>query len=505
MNHHNKKTIQSVSGNIGSRKTLTTLQWYDDLVAKNMGCPVPVTIATPTNGLSKQYRDLIETHYGFPCMVISQDEGFRSASEEYARQCDAGYEGVLIVNHSIALNTKANTANRLLIMDEVWSPIQTIHIKFQSPEDLQKLAVKETPDVGGYYELVHSDVTDDMVEDAKDYEGSDFTQFGKKAQELGKFVIDEHYRVTIDKESLDKAVSGESFKKSKTGKVILQFTVFMHSSIIGGYKDALIISAEFDKTLLGMMWAKDVNFQPNEWIESKLDHDYLNRRAPSVILHHSPVKNLSKHFFKRIGDNNRDTGNQTFLDMVVDCLGSMFPGKSHIFCSNESDSGKPYDWKLECPCRGKDEKCQCEGFGKRVIVNPHGWNHLQGYDMGVFMAGINFDPDTIERLYAFYGITESQAKEALCYQMVLQFLGRTSLRNKDSDKPIVLIAPDEGAAAYIQRILNCAPSEALPIDFGKRPRKTRSDKLSDDERKEREKLKKRAQRAKKAAAAEMTI
>ncbi len=497
MLHYNKKTIQKVSGNIGSRKTLTTLQWLDDLISKNMGCPFPVTIATPTNGLSKQYRDLIEG-YGFPCLVISQEEGFRSATEEYARQCDAGFEGFLIVNHMTALKT--NVADRILIADEVWSPIQTIRIKFQNAEDLQKLSLIETPEDDGYYELVRSGVTDDMVEDATDFEGWDFTQFGKKAQELGRFANDDHYRVIIDKESVDRAASGKAFEKRK--KVTLQFTIFMLPTIVGGYQDSMIISAEFDKTLLGMMWAKDVNFQANEWIESKLDHDYLSRKAPAVELYHPPVKNLSKTFFTNIGNGDRDVGNQIFLNMVDNCLGEMFPGKSHIFCTNEPDKVDQYDWKLECPCKGKDENCQCEGYGKRVIVNPHGWNNLQGYDMGVFMAGINFDPDTVDRLFAFYGITHEQAKEALCYQMVLQFLGRTSLRNKDSDNPIILVAPDEGAAAYLQRILGCAASKPLPIDFVKRPRKPRSDKKhkTDEQKRAEDAERQRRSRARKKAA-----
>ncbi|MCK3776201.1 hypothetical protein MZK49_05590 [Ensifer sesbaniae] len=501
MNYHNKKTIQTVTGNIGSRKTLTTLNWLDDLISKNMGCSLPVTISTPTNGLSKQYRANLESR-NIPCLVISQEEGFRSASEEYERQCNAGYEGVLIVNHSIAAGAKANTANRLLINDEVFSPVQNTYIKFKSAEDLQKLKVVEISDVPGYYELVRSNVTDDMIEDAKECEDSDFTQFGKKAQELGRLVNDDHYRTVIDIESFDKASSGEAFKQYK--KVILQFTTFMQPSIVAGYKDALIISAEFEKTLLGMMWAKDVNFQPNEWIETKLDHDYLSRKAPKVELHHAPVKNLSKTFFTRLGLGNRDQGNQIFLDMVADCLGEMFKGKDHIFCTNEPDKVTRYDWKLECPCKGKDEQCQCKGYGKRVIVNPHGWNHLENYDMGVFMAGINFDPVTNDRLFAFYGITQERSKEALCYHLVMQFLGRTSLRNQKRDEAIVLVAPDEGAAAYIQRILGCAESKPLPIDLAKPPRKTRSDKKnkSDDQKRAEAAERKRKSRAAKKAAAE---
>ncbi|MQU78051.1 hypothetical protein FB009_11785 [Sinorhizobium medicae] len=485
-----KRTIQKVSGHIGAGKSRSTLQWYAELIKQNDGKPVPATLATPTNELSKQHRRYL-SEMGIPCVVISQEEGFRSASEEYKRLCEEGYEGVLLVNHWVALTTATNTANRLLIIDEAFSPVDNIKIEFENAEELQDFTVKET-DEPGFYELVPSEHTVKLLMDVQDKDGTRYRNFGKKAQELGEFTANTHYRVIIDQDSFNMAETGEAFDKYK--KVILQFTTFMLPSIIDCYRDVLIISANIEKTLLSRMWSKDVTFKTNEFIESRLDYSDLSHKAECVELHHVPIPNLSKTFVKGLAKGKEAEGNQTFLNLVAEPIDEMFPGRPHIYCTNKHPrEGKEYDWLLEA--------------GTRVITNPHGWNHLQDCDMGVFLAAINFDPDTVERLFAFYGITADQSKEALCYQLVYQFLGRTSLRDKDSRKKVVLIVQDEGAAKNLQSLIpGCAPSTPLPIDFEERAKRGRPRiERTDEERKEYEKQKKRAQRAKKAAAAEMTI
>ena len=322
--------------------------------------------------------------------------------------------------------------------------------------------------------------------------------------------VDKHYRVVIDTKSFDEAGTIEAFEKKRM--VILQFTIFQQSSVTDGYKEVLYITAEQPKTLVSLMWSTDVDFQPNEWIESQLDQDYLTDKAPLVTIRYPQgVKNLSKHFFKTIGDDDRHKGNQLYLDRLADAIDAEYPNRNHIFCTNTRDakSANPgYAWKLECPCRGRDQKCTCEGYGKRVIVNPHGLNALQKYNMAVFGAAINFDPITQERLFAFYGITPEQAKEALCWHMIMQFSGRTSIRNPDSMEPIVIVAPDEKSASYLKDMLPEAIMKPFEIHFGERPKRGRpkgSRRVfrTEDERKAKNAADRRAQRAAAKAAASM--
>ncbi|MFD1326765.1 DUF6538 domain-containing protein [Mycoplana ramosa] len=288
-------------------------------------------------------------------------------------------------------------------------------------------------------------------------------------------------------------------------RVWLQFTIFMLPSIVDAYKDTLIISANFDETLLAMMWSKDVHFQRNEWIQSRLRYQDMKHVADFVELYHAPVKNLSKTFLTRLGKGDEERGTQDYVDRVALCLGDMFPGREHIHCSNKLSDDKDYRWLL-------DDK-----GGQRVITNPFGWNTFKHCNMAVFLAAINYDPDTNDRLYAFYGITKAQAKNALCYQMIYQFLGRTMIRDKDKiGKPddtgkilkVVCVLPDEGAAEAFQGLLGCAPSTPLPIDFGAQPKRGRPRVTKSVEKKrEEEKLKKQRYREKKKAeqAAQMQL
>ena len=449
------KTIQTVSGHIGSGKSRSFHEWY-------AGRQIPIVLATPTNTLSHQHHAYFSTE-GVVSAVISQDEGYRSAKEEFDRRMTEGYDGIPIVNHTVALTVDTDVANHVLVLDEIPSPVNTIYIEFENASDVADFSVIEA-DIPGYYKLVSSAHAISLVNDAQDREGTKYTIFGTKARELGEKILNDHYQVVIDKESFDNAASGKSFRLKADGtapRVFLQFTIFMLPSIVDQYKATIMIGANQEKTLLARMWSKDVKFETNHDIQRRLDYDDLSHKANLAKIYYPPIPNLSKTFLKRLGSNNEEAGQQLFLDTVADGISELFSGKRHIFCTNKhSHSNREYRWKLE----GKT--------GKRVITNPHGWNDLQDYDMAVFMAAINYDPETERRLSDFYGISRKQAKEALAYELVYQFLGRTSLRSKDSQNEVILVVPDEGAARCIQAIIGCAEPTPLPIEFGIEGRKT---------------------------------
>lgn len=492
------RVIQTVSGHIGSGKSYHMRAWLAEQIADDGGNPIPVTLATPTNGLSNEHHDEF-TELGIPSMVISQNAGFRSSAEGYRNHCDVGYEGVLITNNLVALNTAANTANRLLIIDEAFPPFETIKIKFKKPEDVRELNVSEVTDIveGGQpmYEVVRSGAMNYALIDPHDTD-ENYKGYGEYAKQLAAYINNEHYRVVIDQASFNRAASGIAFvERDEKGNVIaeksvwLQFTIFMLSSIVDVYKDTMILSANFDETLLGLMWSKDVDFQTNEDIQSRLRYPDLKHVADFVELHHAPVKNLSKTFLTRLGRGNEEKGTQEYLDRVASCLGQMFPAREHIHCSNKLTETTDYKWALDG-----------ELGGERVITNPFGWNKFKHCTMAVFLAAINLDPDTEERLFAIYSITKAQAKNAVCHQMVYQFIGRTLIRDKDAikktKKKVVLVLSDEGAAEAVQLLLGCAASTPLPIDFGEQPKRGRPriEKTADQKRQE-AKIRKRLSRA----------
>lgn len=509
-----ERIIKTVSGHIGAGKSRYTRQWLAEQIAEHGIENFKAVIATPTNTLSDQHHERL-TEAGIESMVVCQASedraGYRSASEQYDRLLKEDYAGVPEVNHFVALTTKTNTANRLLIVDEVFNPIETIKIQFEQPEDLNCFEVVEAPEAPEYYELVTNQNVVSMLTNVINGDEK-FKTYSKAARELAEYIINVHYRVVIDKDSFDKAKSGEAFKedesvldsfgmvnsgvtvKSAKSKVFLQFTIFTLPTIIDCYKSTMILTANIKETFLYMMWSKDTVFKPHSYIESLLDYTDFSHNQNLFDLYNVPTKNLSKSFLKQLSSTEKlEEGTQIFLDIVAPVIADMFANRPHIYCTNKHPTeGKKYHWALDDEDHG--------GTGKRVITNPHGWNDLQHYDMGVFLAAINYDPETLRRLHAFYGITSEQAKKALCYQIVYQFLGRTAMRNKDSKERVALIVPDEGCAEYVQKLLGCAPSTPLPINFAKRPRKVRKDHKTAEERRAFDRERQAAYRARKKAA-----
>ncbi|MCB5203904.1 hypothetical protein LH464_15640 [Neorhizobium sp. T786] len=436
------KTIHIVSGPIGSAKSRSFREWHAERIAKYG--PIPLTLATPTNNLSNEHHSRF-LELGVKSHVISQ-EIFRSASEEFKSQCAKRYDGVLICNNKIALNTSTDTANRILVLDESFSPLETIKIWFKSAEDVQELTVTDSH-VDGYYEVVATPMNQSWSED------NDYKSYGKPARELDAFVKNQHHQVVIDKETFDAAISGEEFeKKKKKGmeKVPLQFTIFTLPTIVDAHKETIVLAANLERTMLALMWSRDVVFQSHKEIEDRLDYHDLSHQAVNIVLYNLPLKNLSQSFYDRL---HKDMGAELFYIAYASTVATTFGHRPHIFCTNKNGD-KDYDWALEC-----------EGFGERVMTAPHGWNSLSHHTMAVFGAAINHDPVTRHRLMAFYGITAKQAKAALCYEMVQQFIGRTAVRNKDNTSTITVVVPDEGIAAYIQELYGCAPSTPLELDL----------------------------------------
>jgi hypothetical protein len=490
-----KKTIYTVSGHIGSGKSRSFLKWF----FANYRL---ATFATPTNQLSAQYGHYL-SNGNVASLIISQDAGFRSSSEEYDRQCKDNFDGVLLVNHTVALNTNKNVSSRFLAIDEAFSPLETIKIEFEKAEDLADFAVSPIERAPGYYEVVPHQGTTNILRSVINKDGKSYRHFGKNAQELAEYIRNKDYLVVIDSKSFDEASSGESFAPrdddEKPRAVILQFTIFTHASIIDPYQEVMMISANFHDTLVAKMWRDQVNFVPHAEIEEGLDYTDFTHKAPNVELYHAPIKNLSKSFFRRLDTTTSrvDVGTQIFLDQFSAAVDELFPGKEHIFCTNKHPNEKQeYSWSLEG-----------ETHGRRVITNPHGWNHLQEYHMAVFAAAINYDPETTRRLKAIYGITAKEAKNAIAHQLAYQFSGRTSFRTFGSKEKIVLILPDEHTAEYMQSLIGCAASKPLPMYFYDQPKRGRPAKKkakaekakrvpkTEEERREADRLRKQRKRA----------
>lgn len=116
--------------------------------------------------------------------------------------------------------------------------------------------------------------------------------------------------------------------------------------------------------------------------------------------------------------------------------------------------------------------------GERVSMASYGLNHYQHIHGAVFLGCCNLDRDFQGkwRQYAElngWNVEEFEQKQraAMNYERCYQFITRTSIRNSDTDHPLVFVVPDLASAEYIKE--NYFPSATIEcLDFDK-PRKKR--------------------------------
>lgn len=127
--------------------------------------------------------------------------------------------------------------------------------------------------------------------------------------------------------------------------------------------------------------------------------------------------------------------------------------------------------------------------GERVSMASYGLNHYQHIHNAVFLGCSNLDHD-FQGKWRLYGelngwdVEEFEHKQraAMNFERCYQFISRTSVRNADSDHPLVFVVPDLATAEYIkEHYFPGAKVECL--NFGK-VRKKRDTSKGDSTRKE---------------------
>nr|EGT4402054.1 hypothetical protein [Cronobacter malonaticus]EGT4416362.1 hypothetical protein [Cronobacter malonaticus] len=104
-----------------------------------------------------------------------------------------------------------------------------------------------------------------------------------------------------------------------------------------------------------------------------------------------------------------------------------------------------------------DEILTCAERGKRVSMASYGLNHYQHMHNAVFLGCSNLDKDFQGKWRQYAELNrwdveefEQKQRAAMNYERCYQFISRTSVRNADTDHPLVLVVPDLATAEYIK-------------------------------------------------------
>ena len=136
-----------------------------------------------------------------------------------------------------------------------------------------------------------------------------------------------------------------------------------------------------------------------------------------------------------------------------------------------------------------DEILSNSARGERVSMASYGLNHYQHIHNTVFLGCSNLDRDFQGKWRQYAELNgwdveefEQKQRAAMNYERCYQFISRTSVRNADTDHPLVFVVPDLATAEYIkEHYFPGAKVECL--NFGK-ARKKRNTSKGDNTRAE---------------------
>ncbi|EMM8460583.1 hypothetical protein RRR51_002900 [Citrobacter freundii] len=111
--------------------------------------------------------------------------------------------------------------------------------------------------------------------------------------------------------------------------------------------------------------------------------------------------------------------------------------------------------------------------GERVSMASYGLNHYQHMHNAVFLGCSNLDRDFQGKWRQYAELNgwdveefEQKQRAAMNYERCYQFISRTSVRNADTDHPLVFVVPDLATAEYIK--VHYFPSAKVEcFNFGK--------------------------------------
>lgn len=491
-----KPVIYAVDAHAGSGKTYSAHKFISQNPDKHF------TVCTQTNALSEQQRkDLAEL--GVEATVFNMDTVADSCTEDYNRHCEAGRRSTALLNQGVALQQLPKAANQNVIFDEITSPLE----KFKLVEGIsatRKFIADLFPNVRdvGYESFIELTKTDEIEEIAT---------HGKKRQssvavlphvrEICKRIVSPHHLVLVNTKNYlnfrsnigevasdddnDEDDIEDDFGNSRQTLVVyvwLLETILDHLNHIPTF-----MGANFYDSKLALFWGPRVDFRPHPSIRCERNFDV---RSKSHLMN---AKYLSE---KDVSRTRLDkTGYQTFVHLVADAVQDAYGSQPHIVTMN---TDKDYKWSLES--------------GEVLSPNPMGLNEYQDRHLGIHLAPLNPSKMDIAIWWEVAEVTSKQLMIAQANELQYQFMTRLSVRDAESEKPVDCIFLDKRSADRFREVMGIEkPAELFVVpgfgDAPKKPRKTRSDKKTKtpEEIKAANAAKMARYRARKAAAAEMTI
>jgi hypothetical protein len=245
-----------------------------------------------------------------------------------------------------------------------------------------------------------------------------------------------HAFVHISDESLRALAEPLSDRKLHAFRITLP-------SLVNRFESALFLAANFEKSLLYLLWSKlGVRFVKDAGLSGKLRPTVLkgSRARICYATDHPWSKALQK---KKVGDSG---------ERVIDLVGKLV---EDFFGPNDGD----FLWVANRDFR--DDLFRSCPNAIQIPNISQGLNSYQDRHKIAFLSALNPTPADFG-FFRKLGIDSDQVKAAFFYEPAYQAATRTSLRDPNSNEPVTIIVMDRATAEYVHEQLPGSTIEKLP-------------------------------------------
>jgi hypothetical protein len=423
--HKNNQPIHFVSGLCGSGKSFSLANYIYDNYDYNSKCIVTV----PSILLADQTYGLFNSLGIHNVSIINSNTNQKVIISiiDKIKEINLYEEGVLIITqqafHNIPYFPKKE--EWLLIIDEIPQVDQFKEFLLPHNHHLvsEKIHINQDNNIHNLYKMNLSVIPNRQLDDA---------------DKLFKPVIQElkdDYTVLTDKNNWDKIIQRQEITKDKSEDIIhgndknkLYFLSLMSPVIFLGFKQTIIMGANFETSLLYKLWSEyhDIKFIQFKPITDKLRYQEHNNGSRLKILYCQEAR-ASKYSSKLIVDGITREQKRTKL------VNKEFLDKNFIYMINNSSNEKD---SLN---------------GTIIPVISHGLNEYDSYHNVYFGPALNRCPKHLSML-GDYGIDTTYINRATSHEICYQGIMRTSMRNPDAIEAVTAIVIDLATAESLSRL-----------------------------------------------------
>lgn len=256
-----------------------------------------------------------------------------------------------------------------------------------------------------------------------------------------------------DMDNYEFYAEADQYHKLKDG---LEQSVVLHSimkpTVFDKFASATVLGANFLWSLMNLIWSKfySVEFSLHAQIMAETRYSNLKHKARQTKVFYHTKKKCSKRTYKEVEFQPTFDASHKAVKELLRKEGYPDDTKYLVFLNNPPKGVKKFHWK--------DENAILLSSAAR------GWDVYKEQDIAVFLAACNEQPDTYRFLYAFFGLDQDEVDRATALERAYQAVGRCSIRDMDSDRPVILIFFDYRTAKFVSDLIGIENEDGKPIE-----------------------------------------